>query len=115
MDNQGGPARLQFRINSDGILGRTQLLQSGKRWAPGAELKALSGRTIDVPACYIGGNRDWATYQSPGAFESMRAACSQLRSVHLIEQAGHSLAEERPQEVNAALLAFLIAARTASV
>ena len=81
----------------------------------GAELKAFSGRTIDVPACYIGGKRDWATYQSPGAFESMRAACSQLRSVHLIEQAGHSLAEERPQEVNAALLEFLIAARTASV
>jgi pimeloyl-ACP methyl ester carboxylesterase len=80
----------------------------------GAQLKAFSGRTIDVPACYIGGDRDWATYQSPGAFEGMRAVCSQLRGVHLIAQAGHSLAEERPQEVNAALLDFLIAARTAS-
>lgn len=44
----------------------------------GAELKAFSGRTIDVPACYIGGDRDWATHQSPGAFESMRTVCSQL-------------------------------------
>lgn len=71
------------------------------------ELKAFSTRTIDVPACYIGGDRDWATYQSPGAFEGMRSVCSQLRCVHLISQAGHSLGEERPQQVNEALLGFL--------
>lgn len=73
----------------------------------GAELKAFSGRTIDVPACYIGGDRDWATYQFPGAFEGMRSVCSQLLAVHLIARAGHSLAEERPQQVNEALLDFL--------
>jgi pimeloyl-ACP methyl ester carboxylesterase len=73
----------------------------------GAELKAFAARTIDVPACYIGGTRDWATYQSPGAFEGMRNVCSQLVSVHLIDQAGHSLAEEKPQQVNEALLSFL--------
>lgn len=73
----------------------------------GTELKAFAGRTIDVPACYIGGDRDWATYQSPGAFEGMRAVCSQLRGVHLIAKAGHSLAEERPEQVNEVLLGFL--------
>lgn len=73
----------------------------------GAELKAFSARTIDVPACYIGGERDWATYQSPGTFENMRSVCSQLVWVRLIDQAGHSLAEERPQQVNEALLNFL--------
>lgn len=73
----------------------------------GAELKAFSAQPIVVPACYIGGDRDWATYQSPGAFEGMRNVCSKLLSVHLIEQAGHSLAEERPQQVNEALLDFL--------
>jgi pimeloyl-ACP methyl ester carboxylesterase len=73
----------------------------------GAELKAFAARTIDVPACYIGGDRDWATYQSPGAFEGMRNVCSQLVSVRLIDQAGHSLAEEKPQQVNEALLDFL--------
>jgi pimeloyl-ACP methyl ester carboxylesterase len=72
-----------------------------------SELKAFAGRTIDVPACYIGGDRDWATYQSPGAFEAMRAVCSQLRGVHLIAEAGHSLAEERPEQVNEVLLGFL--------
>ncbi|WP_206606396.1 alpha/beta fold hydrolase [Steroidobacter cummioxidans] len=73
----------------------------------GSDLKAFSARTIDVPACYIGGDRDWATYQSPGAFEGMHSVCSQLVSVRLIDRAGHSLAEERPQQVNEALLDFL--------
>jgi pimeloyl-ACP methyl ester carboxylesterase len=72
-----------------------------------SELKAFSDRTIDVPACYIGGERDWATYQSPGAFEGMRATCTQLWGAHLIDGAGHSLAEERPQPVNDVLLEFL--------
>jgi len=71
------------------------------------ELKAFADRTIDVPACYIGGDRDWATYQTPGAFESMRSACNQLWGVHLIPRAGHSLGEERPQQVNDVLLEFL--------
>ena len=71
------------------------------------ELKAFSGRTIDVPACYISGSHDWATYQFPGAFEGMRAACSRLLGVHLIPRAGHSLGEERPRQVNEVLLDFL--------
>jgi hypothetical protein len=29
------------------------------------ELKAFAKRTIDVPACYIGGASEWAVYQSP--------------------------------------------------
>jgi pimeloyl-ACP methyl ester carboxylesterase len=73
----------------------------------GTELKAFSGRTIDVPACFIGGERDWATYQFPGAFEGMHTVCRRLVGVHLIDRAGHSLAEERPKQVNDALLEFL--------
>ncbi|WP_331609173.1 alpha/beta hydrolase [Povalibacter sp.] len=70
------------------------------------ELKAFSGRTIAVPACFIGGDRDWATYQSPGAFEDMGSVCTRLLGVHLIDRAGHSLAEERPAQVNEVLLEF---------
>lgn len=73
----------------------------------GTELKTFSGRTIDVPACYIGGDRDWATYQSPGAFEAMRTVCTGLLDVHMVTGAGHSLAEERPEEVNRVLIGFL--------
>ena len=73
----------------------------------GTELKTFSGLTIDVPACYIGGDRDWAAYQSPGAFEGMHKVCTRLLGKHLIPGAGHSLAEERPGQVNEVLLAFL--------
>lgn len=73
----------------------------------GTELNSFSGRTIDVPACYIGGDSDWATYQSPGAFESMDTVCTRLLGVHLVTGAGHSIAEEQPEEVNRVLIGFL--------
>jgi pimeloyl-ACP methyl ester carboxylesterase len=37
----------------------------------------------------------------------MRKQCTDLRYVRLIEDAGHWLQQERPAEVNAALVAFL--------
>jgi pimeloyl-ACP methyl ester carboxylesterase len=72
------------------------------------ELNAFAGRTIDVPAAYIGGDREWAVYQSPGgAFESMHSVCTRLISVNLVPGAGHSLVEERPEQVNQLLLSFI--------
>jgi pimeloyl-ACP methyl ester carboxylesterase len=68
---------------------------------------AFAGRKIDVPALYIGGAQDWGVRQSPGAFERMSQACTQLRGIHLIDGAGHSIPEEQPQAVNGLLLAFL--------
>jgi pimeloyl-ACP methyl ester carboxylesterase len=75
------------------------------------ELNSFSGRTIDVPSCFMGGAGDWGVRQSPGAFEAMQHACTRLRGVHLIDGAGHSLAEEQPEKVNELLLEFLLAAR----
>ena len=44
----------------------------------------------------------------PGAFEAMQhGACTRLLGVHLINGAGHSLAEEQPEEVNKLLIGFL--------
>jgi len=72
------------------------------------DLNAFSGRTIDVPSCFIGGISDWGVHQSPGAFEAMQhAACTKLLGVHLVDGAGHSLAEEQSQKVNQLLLEFL--------
>ena len=34
-----------------------------------AELQTFSGRTIDVPSCFIAGKSDWGIYQKPGDFE----------------------------------------------
>ena len=73
-----------------------------------AELEMFSGRTIDVPACFIAGKSDWGVYQNPGAFERMQtAACTQWRSAHLVDGAGHWVQQERPEEVSRLLLQFL--------
>jgi pimeloyl-ACP methyl ester carboxylesterase len=73
-----------------------------------AELNSFSGRTIDVPAAFIGGAHDWGVYQSPGALDGMkRGPFKHLLGVHLVEGAGHSLAEEQPQRVNDILVQFL--------
>jgi pimeloyl-ACP methyl ester carboxylesterase len=71
------------------------------------ELNILSGRKIEVPSCYIGGESDWGVYQSPGAFEAIQTVCSRLMGVHLVEGAGHSISEEKPEEVNKILSDFL--------
>jgi pimeloyl-ACP methyl ester carboxylesterase len=75
------------------------------------ELNAFGGRTIDVPACYIGGSSEWAVYQSPGSFERMHRVCTRLKSVHLVKGAGHSIAEEQPEAVNRILIEFLTQGR----
>jgi len=73
-----------------------------------ADLNSFSGRTIDVPTMFIGGARDWGVRQSPGAFERMQhGACTRLLGVHLVDGAGHWMAEEQPQQVNPLLIDFL--------
>jgi len=72
------------------------------------ELRTFSDRTIEVPSCFIGGAHDWGVRQSPGSFEEMQhGALSRLLGVHLVEDAGHSLAEEQPERVNRLLIKFL--------
>jgi pimeloyl-ACP methyl ester carboxylesterase len=72
------------------------------------DLSGFSGRTIDVPACYLAGASEWGVYQTPGAFEAMQhGACTRLLGVHLIKGAGHSVVEEQPAQVNRLLVDFL--------
>ncbi len=71
------------------------------------EQHSFAGKTIDVPACYIGGAREWAAYQSPGAFQAMSKACTRLQGTHLVPDAGHSIVEEKPAPVNQLLIEFL--------
>lgn len=75
------------------------------------ELEVFSGRSIDVPSCFISGKSDWGIYQRPGAFEAMqRAACTRMLGCHLIEGAGHWVQQEQPEKVSELLIAFLQAA-----
>ena len=73
-----------------------------------AELETWSGRSIDVPSCFISGKQDWGTYQRPGAFEAMQtSACSRMLGCHLVEGAGHWVQQEQPDQVSRLLLQFL--------
>ena len=73
-----------------------------------AELQALAGRAIEVPACFIAGKNDWGIYQKPGDIEKMQdGACERLLGCHLVDGAGHWVQQEQPERVAELLLAFL--------
>ena len=78
----------------------------------GADLEIYSGRTIDVPACYIAGKSDWGVYQKPGDFERMQTeACTNMLACHLVDGAGHWVQQEQPEIVSRLLVQFLERAR----
>jgi pimeloyl-ACP methyl ester carboxylesterase len=73
-----------------------------------SELALFSGRTVDVPSCFISGASDWGNHQKPGALEQMqRSACTQMLGCYLVEGAGHWVQQEQSQEVSRLLLQFL--------
>lgn len=73
-----------------------------------AELQLFSGRTIDVPSCFIAGKSDWGIHQKPGDLQAMQSgACAQFLGCHLVEGAGHWVQQEQPGEVSRLLLQFL--------
>jgi pimeloyl-ACP methyl ester carboxylesterase len=92
----------------NGFQGGLQNYRTGADPGLSAELRMFSGRTIDVPSCFISGANDWGAYQRPGALETMAdKACTQFRGIHLVEGAGHWVQQEQPEEVNRLLIGFL--------
>jgi pimeloyl-ACP methyl ester carboxylesterase len=73
-----------------------------------AEMRTFSGRSIDVPSMFVGGQSDWGTYQTPGAVDRMRTtACTRMIGFHLVEGAGHWVQQEQPEQVSKLLIQFL--------
>ena len=105
-------ARLLGRLCAHRLPGRPQLvsLPVGKA-LHAADLRLFAGRTIDVPAIFIGGDKDWGVRQTPGALESMRdQACTRFEAHRTsCPSAGHWVQQEQPEAVIAALLPFLTA------
>ncbi len=74
-----------------------------------ALLAAFSGAKVTVPALFMGGDRD-PVLASPAArhvVAHLAQSVPQLRRSVMLEGCGHWTQQERPQEVNAALLEFL--------
>ncbi len=91
-----------------GFQGGLQWYRCGTAGAFDHELQIWSGRTIDVPACFISGRQDWGTYQRPGVFEAMQErVCTRMLGCHLVDGAGHWVQQEQPAEVSRLLLGFL--------
>lgn len=97
-----------------GFQGGLQWYRYGTSGMLNNEMQLFSGRSIDVPSCFISGKQDWGTYQRPGVFETMQTrACTKMLGCHLIDRAGHWVQQEQPAEVGRLLLDFLAKAGTA--
>lgn len=70
---------------------------------------AVKGRHIVQPAAFIAGTLDPVRAFLPGVdmFAAAGAACDDFRGTTLIEGAGHWVQQEAPDQVNAALAAFV--------
>jgi pimeloyl-ACP methyl ester carboxylesterase len=67
-----------------------------------SDFELWAGRKIEVPLAFVAGQKDWGTYQEPGAVEALengRAVRKEMyRGTHLVEGAGHWVTQERPRE-----------------
>jgi pimeloyl-ACP methyl ester carboxylesterase len=74
-----------------------------------AQQEAIANRKIEQPAAFIAGSLDPVLSFIPGVdlVDVMRQHASDLRLVRIIDGAGHWVQQERPDEVNAALLEWL--------
>ena len=74
------------------------------------ELRLFSGKTVEVPAMYLSGRKDWGVYQLPGALDRMRTEVFTKMTeedVVLVDGAGHWVQQERPGDVIAHIQRFL--------
>nr|WP_249780107.1 alpha/beta hydrolase [Bradyrhizobium sp. dw_411] len=89
--------------------------QGGLQWYRGRmngslahNLALFAGRTIDCPALFIAGDRDWGAQQIPGGLERMRTAVfTRMQETHFIAGAGHWVQQEQPEATTARIVEFL--------
>ena len=68
---------------------------------------AFAPRAIRVPALYVGGERDGPTIWGAPAIARFPETLPDLRGSHVLPGCGHWTQQERPDEVNDLLVAFL--------
>ncbi len=72
-----------------------------------ADARAYGDNVIRQPAGFLAGDREMVLKMLPGQLENLREKCADLRAEISLPGAGHWVQQERPHEVNAALIAFL--------
>ena len=93
----------------NGYQGGLQWYRTNTSGANTADLRLFSGRTIDVPSCFIAGKSDWGIYQRPGGdmITMQKEAVTNMLGCYLVDGAGHWVQQEQPEKVSALLLDFL--------
>ena len=71
------------------------------------ELPQLQDAKIQQPSLFIAGERDAVIAMNPAGIETMKQHAADLRKVVLLPGCGHWTQQERPEEVNAEMIAFL--------
>jgi pimeloyl-ACP methyl ester carboxylesterase len=71
------------------------------------ELVPYEGKPIEMPSLFIGGDRDVGTIWSQEAIARAEEHCTDLRGKIIIPNCGHWIPQEKPKELNGALLTFL--------
>lgn len=71
------------------------------------DLELFSGKKIDIPAVFISGEKDWGTYQMPGALDKLSSICKNFKGVKLIPGAGHWVQQEQPEKLAEIIGQFL--------
>jgi pimeloyl-ACP methyl ester carboxylesterase len=72
-----------------------------------AELSEVADTKVLVPAMFLAGAKDLTLAMLPDAIEKTRRRAVDLRHAALLPDAGHWIQQERPEQTNEALLAFL--------
>jgi pimeloyl-ACP methyl ester carboxylesterase len=72
-----------------------------------ADLEPYDGAAITQPSLFVGGTRDASTMWLADAIEAYPKTLPGLRGTHLLDGAGHWIQQERADEVNGLLLAWL--------
>lgn len=70
-------------------------------------MAAFDGAKVRVPALFIAGERDGVIRMNPRALERLEEHVPQLREKLMLPGCGHWTQQERPAEVNAAMVRFL--------
>ena len=72
-----------------------------------SDLKVFSNKKIEVPSCFIAGEKDWGIFQKPGALDKMeKILCTNYYGRHILKNAGHWVQQENPNDVAKTLLNF---------
>lgn len=91
-----------------GFQGGLNWYRCGTSGIDAAELSLFSGRTLDVPSCFIAGAADWGPFMRAGGLDAMqKRGCTDFRGLHFVEGAGHWVQQEQPEGVVSLLTQFL--------